>query len=75
MAADKTTSEACHCSHPDCKAHQGNCKAPGTTPVNISYRGERKGTWRFCGPCEGEWKGFEGIDIQPQTPLLPADVA
>ena len=55
----------CHCSNPGCKACGGACRAPGTTPVKISYRGERKGDFRFCEPCVGGWTGLPDIDMQP----------
>lgn len=62
--------KVCHCSHPGCRACAGTCTAPGTTPVKISYQGERKGTYRLCEPCIGGWRGIDGVDIQPQSSML-----
>jgi hypothetical protein len=70
MSDPKAVHGICHCAHPDCKACQGKCKAPGTTPVSIKYKGERKGQFRLCEPCIDSWRGMDDIEIEPQVSLL-----
>ena len=60
----------CVCSHPQCKAHSGNCTAPEAKPVKIAYKGEGRGEYRFCRPCKDEWKAMEDMDIQDVVPVI-----
>ena len=60
----------CVCSHPDCTAHSGHCTAPETKAVNITYKGERKGSFRFCDPCKQAWKTLDDLDVQDVVPVI-----
>ena len=60
----------CVCSHPDCKAHSGNCTAPEAKPVKIAYKGEGRGEYRFCQPCKDSWKAMDDMDIHDAPPVV-----
>lgn len=70
MATTTPPKGHCVCKHPDCKAHPGNCTAPETTPVSITYKGEARGEYRFCEPCKESWKKLEEIEINDVVPIV-----